>query len=231
MPKKKRSKATVWLRVLLFLLVSYGVLAITFDFVALPGVKGLPAPEPGIEVASPVIRFHVLAHSDDPGDQALKNRVRDVALEYVHTRLGNKDSLDEVRSLLKQEQNQIQTRVEDSLQEWGLKEKVEVIFTTMTFPTRLYAGKVYPAGDYETFQIILGEGEGKNWWCVIFPPLCLTELALIREREEIVDKETVRSPQFTDYDSAPPPLKFKLWEWLTRIIRDSREQKVNCEKI
>jgi stage II sporulation protein R len=217
------------LPLVLFLGLAYVLLSITFDFMPWPG-QSLAAGQAGIDLDPPVIRFHVLAHSDDPADQAVKNRVRDEALRYLSPKLSPRATLEEVESLLNEEKEKLKMILEGFLRGINVHQDVQIFYHTEEFPTRTYAGRVYPAGEYETFQIVLGEGQGQNWWCVMFPPLCLTELAIIPERpaqESLVDEDpplerSVPGPAAGDkLPPSPGPLRLRIVEWFRKVF--SRE--------
>lgn len=224
MPEKRRNRHPGYLPLTLFLCLAYMVLAAAFEFIPWPG-GGLPPAQAGIDLNPPVIRFHVLAHSDDPRDQAIKNSVRDEALMYLSPKLSPGATMEEVRSLLTAEMEKLKRVLEAFLQEKGAPQEVSIYFQPRDFPTRTYAGQVYPAGEYETFQIVLGEGQGQNWWCVMFPPLCLTELAVIPERpalEEGVREDPLPCPKEVPGGENPPlsprPVRFRIVEWFRGVF-------------
>lgn len=214
------------LHLMLFICLTYVLLAITFDFLPWPSQK-LAAGQAGIDLDPPVIRFHVLAHSDDPADQAVKNRVRDEALRYLSPKLSPRATLQEVESLLIEEKEKLKSVLEEFLRGINVHQDVGIYFHTEEFPTRSYAGRVYPAGEYETFQIVLGEGQGQNWWCVMFPPLCLTELAIIPEpiaqdglEEEDSSSENLLKPSTKEDIASLPasPFRLRIVEWLQKVF-------------
>jgi stage II sporulation protein R len=181
--------------------------------------------EAGIHLAPSVIRFHVLAHSDDPADQALKNRVRDEVLDFLKPYLNREASLEEVRSLLEREQERLTEILRKLLKRWGSDQEVTLLVGEASFPTRAYAGTVYPAGTYQAFTVVLGDGLGQNWWCVMFPPLCLTELALIPAGDPPLGEEAGEAgpPAGPPVSGEERPLGFRLriltWFWGLRGIR------------
>lgn len=121
-------------------------------------------------IASSLVRLHVLAHSDSDVEQALKLQVRDAVLEYISPKLEGADTVAQARSILKAEMQGIAraaARVSQGRQ-------VCVSLGEESYPTRSYEGFKLPAGDYESLRIVLGEGEGQNWWCIVFPPVCLS---------------------------------------------------------
>lgn len=124
------------------------------------------------------IRLRILANSDGTGDQLVKRRVRDAVVEQMNgwvAQLEDPQSLDEARRVIRDHLPAIEEQVGRTLQQYGKTYDYEVELGTVPFPTKMYGGAVYPAGDYEALRVTLGEGKGKNWWCVLFPPLCFID--------------------------------------------------------
>ncbi len=199
MPSKKQKRSR-WLPLKVFIYLSLVCLVLLLAYGSVPGATtGGPAEQGSIELNPRIIRFHVLAHSDDPADQALKDKVRDEALRYLNPKLSPGATMEEVRSLLEQEKERLQEILKGLLQELGVPQDVAIYFHDVHFPTRAYGGRIYSAGVYETYQVVLGQGQGQNWWCVMFPPLCLTELALIpdlglTENLEVSGNDKIEKP-------------------------------------
>ena len=122
------------------------------------------------EISGSLVRLHVLAVSDAPEEQALKLRVRDAVLEDLRPALSAAESAEEAKTILRGRLDRI-ARVAAEAAEGRT---VRVSLDRETYPTRTYEGFTLPAGTYESLRVVLGEGEGQNWWCVVFPPLCLT---------------------------------------------------------
>lgn len=127
------------------------------------------------EIASNVIRFHVLANSDNYNDQALKNTVRDGILDKFGDKICPSDSIEESREFLLANLGEIEAYAAKLLQKNGYNYSVKAVIDRIFFPTRTYNTMSFPAGEYEALRIIIGEGRGSNWWCVMFPPLCYVE--------------------------------------------------------
>lgn len=130
------------------------------------------------QIPTDAIRLRILANSDEPGDQTLKRRVRDAVVEQMNSwvsQLEQPQNIDHARNLITAHLSEIEDRVGETLQSSGYNYDYKVELGTVPFPTKMYGGKVYPAGDYEAVRVTLGEGEGKNWWCVLFPPLCFVD--------------------------------------------------------
>ena len=116
-----------------------------------------------------VLRLHILANSDSPEDQATKLRVRDALLPLFETAA----SYDDARSFVLDHGAVLLDRCQTVLADAGVPYGAQLLLGVSAFPDRTYNGTLFPAGPYDALQIVLGEGAGHNWWCVLFPPLCI----------------------------------------------------------
>ncbi|MED3993378.1 stage II sporulation protein R [Peribacillus frigoritolerans] len=123
------------------------------------------------------IRLRILANSDAEEDQAVKRLIRDKVNEDITKWVAELTSLDEARDVITSHLPDIQAKAEAVIKEQGLEQSVKVDFGQAEFPTKLYGQYLYPAGEYEAVIITLGEGDGANWWCVLFPPLCFLDFS------------------------------------------------------
>lgn len=130
-------------------------------------------------LSSSLVRLHVIAVSDDEYEQSLKLRVRDGVLSYISPKLRDVKSAQQAQEIIKNELDGIKAAAE-SLAEGR---SVEVTLSQEYYPTRNYEKFSLPAGKYQSLRVILGEGEGHNWWCVVFPPLCISAA----EQEQAVE--------------------------------------------
>ncbi len=121
-------------------------------------------------ISGSLVRLHVLAVSDDSNEQRIKLNVRDSVLSYISPKLEDAESPDEAKRIISSELDGIKSAAETAAE----GRPVKVTLTQEYYPTRDYGSFSLPAGRYESLRVILGEGEGHNWWCVVFPPLCLT---------------------------------------------------------
>ena len=124
------------------------------------------------ELADKVVRLHVLANSDSEEDQALKLRVRDVVLERATAILEQSADRREAESRLRGQLLELERIAEEEIAAEGYDYPVTVNLENTDFPTKEYDGFTLPAGEYLALRVIIGEGKGRNWWCVVFPPLC-----------------------------------------------------------
>lgn len=116
-----------------------------------------------------ILRLHVIAASDSEEDQSAKLAVRDAILPLFSAA----DSYEDARAYLLSHGSEIQAAAEAVLKARGLDYGVQLSLGTETFPDRIYAETLFPAGDYDALCVRLGHAEGHNWWCVLFPPLCI----------------------------------------------------------
>ncbi|MDY3014474.1 MAG: stage II sporulation protein R [Evtepia sp.] len=161
-------------------------------------------------LADQVIRFHVLANSDTPEDQALKLQVRDKVLAQANHLLEGDLSAEQAEALLRAELPALQETAARAIESAGYTYPVTVTLEDTWFPTRQYDGFSLPAGTYEALRVIIGEGQGKNWWCVVFPSLCMpsvTEGSL-----ETAGLSRKDSALLTE-ESQPYVIRFKAVEW------------------
>ena len=125
------------------------------------------------DLAEEVFRFHVLANSDSEEDQALKMQVKEAVITYMKEEIPDSDSVETTKEWARNHLDAIVNLAKAVIQEEGYDYPVQVEVTKMWFETRSYDGFTLPAGDYDAVRIIIGAGEGKNWWCVMYPALCI----------------------------------------------------------
>ena len=142
-------------------------------FVACLVCTALWAEATQVRLASQVIRLHVLANSESEEDQALKLEVRDRVLETTSALLAGETEPQAAAVLLNQHLDDIAQTAAQEISAQGHDDRVEVRLEQTWFPTRQYQGISLPAGNYLALRVLIGAAEGHNWWCVVFPNLCL----------------------------------------------------------
>ena len=150
------------------------VLMVAAALVLMSGALALQTQD---QLADKVVRLHVLANSDSEEDQALKLRVRDRVLERATELLEQSADRQEPEALLRGNLLELENLAAEEIAAAGYDYPVTAELTDTTFPTREYDGFTLPAGEYLALRIVIGEGAGQNWWCVVFPPLCATASA------------------------------------------------------
>lgn len=191
-------------------LVSGFVLAVLASFFPFAAACG--------ELPENVVRLHVVANSDSEEDQAVKLLVRDAVLEEAARWYQGASSMEEASSLLCTHLQSLGDTARETLEEQGMEYSAAVQMTEMYFTTRDYGSFRLPAGRYRTLRVTLGEGEGHNWWCVVFPSLCLPAagdgeeplLALPETEREIVEAQEGYQVKFKAVE---------LWESLREWLR------------
>ncbi len=120
-----------------------------------------------------VFRLHILANSDTIQDQQLKLKVRDGLLDYTVQLFQNCRTRDEAVSAAKNNTDKLRDYAQELVRRNGYDYPVDAYVTSMSFDTRIYENFTMPAGTYETLRIVIGQGNGHNWWCVLYPALCI----------------------------------------------------------
>lgn len=151
-----------------------------------------------------LVRLHVIAVSDEAEEQEIKLRVRDSVLAYLEPRLEGADDAAAARELISAELDGIKAAAETAAE----GREVSVTLSREYYPTRDYGSFALPAGSYESLRVVLGEGEGHNWWCVVFPPLCLSAA----EAENALETLGGDSAQLLSGEGEGVVFKFRLLE-------------------
>ncbi len=132
------------------------------------------------------IRFHVIADSDSPEDQAVKLKVRDAVLARLTPDLMEMTSMENTRAYIEDNKDRIRQVAKAALEEAGVKDEVRTSLGLRWIPEKTYGSVTFPAGVYEAFTVEIGRARGQNWWCVLFPPLCLIDEGKEGEKEEAI---------------------------------------------
>ncbi|MCL2357656.1 MAG: stage II sporulation protein R [Defluviitaleaceae bacterium] len=136
------------------------------------------------DIAENVLRFHVRANSNSADDQFLKNFVRaEILEEFSHTLNNN---LCETRENIFENLSYIQAHAQKIVRDAGFEHEVTAEISNVFFPTQTYGNIAFPPGRYEALQIIIGDGDGENWWCLMFPPLCYVDMTATDESRELL---------------------------------------------
>ena len=120
-----------------------------------------------------LIRFHVIGASDSVEDQSVKLQVRDAVLAYIQETMGMIPDIQTAREYLSANLTELKQVADTALETAGVRDRSAVSLAEEFYPTRQYDTFSLPAGVYESLKITIGEGQGQNWWCVVFPSLCI----------------------------------------------------------
>lgn len=142
--------------------------------------------------ATSIMRLHVMAHSNSSQDQRVKLLVRDAVLKNQGALLASAQNAEETRQILLRQGAALTRAVTDVLQREGATYGAQLYLGTALFPEKTYGNETYPAGEYEALRVVLGDGRGDNWWCVMFPPLCWTDLTAAQTQALRNARGTVR---------------------------------------
>lgn len=218
--------------ILLGIVVLIGLLSITLIQLRKNSVSAAAQQE----LATHVVRFHVLAESDSAEDQRLKLLVKTAVLEYMEQPLARASNAEEALEVLTTYTDDILRVANDVLAEEGSALSVTAGTERVYFPEKTYGDLTFPEGYYTAYRILLGSGNGQNWWCVLYPPLCFIDVThcIVPEdsKEEIksfLSKEeyaliTSGQSNTIDADSiniapntASVEVRFRLFDWLTSL--------------
>ncbi|PKM88249.1 MAG: stage II sporulation protein R [Firmicutes bacterium HGW-Firmicutes-12] len=135
------------------------------------------------EATPPLIRLHILANSNSQEDQRIKYRVRDHIVSTMSEKFKDSTSMEESKDILLTSLDQLEDEARIILSEEGSKDEVKAYYGIFDFPTKYYGEFSLAAGSYEAVELVIGKGQGANWWCVLFPPLCFVD----GESKEVVE--------------------------------------------
>ena len=127
------------------------------------------------ELSKEVFRFHVLANSDSDKDQVLKMKVKEAVISYMKTSLTGKQDVEHTKQWARKHLEEIEEVALLTIKEEGYLYPVEAEVTTCDFPEKVYGDITFPAGRYEALRVKIGQAEGQNWWCVLYPNLCFVD--------------------------------------------------------
>ena len=170
----------------------------------------------GDEIRSAVVRLHVIAHSDAPDDQRLKLAVRDALLEEGKA-IAAAQTKQAAEQSLQAELQQYRETAKRVIAAHGYNYDVSVSLESAVFPTRTYGDVTLPAGTYDALRVVIGDGNGKNWWCVMFPPLCLPAAQDGKALEDVLGEDACRLVHETP--------RYELRFWIVEQWEKWRERK------
>lgn len=180
----------------------------------------LPTPSE-LAVYDNFIRLHVIANSDSEDDQALKLRVRDRVLEIVADRLSDAETKADAEEKMRELLPELESAAADVVGDAGRGDTVKATLTEEKYPRRSYEGVMLPSGTYTSLRIIIGEGEGHNWWCVLFPRLCTKPAVSESARREEFTEAGFTPSQYriiTDSENSRYVVKFRIIEIIKSIF-------------
>lgn len=169
------------------------------------------------EIYDTVVRLHVLANSDSEEDQALKLRVRDAILAVSAPLVEGCATQTEAVETLTAHITELEAAAREVIEGEGYSYPVTVLLGEENYPTRTYESCAFPAGTYVSLRVLIGEGEGQNWWCCLFPPLCLSAATAKEDNEDAFMQVGLTKDQYgiiTETGKTKYKVRFKLLEVL-----------------
>ena len=168
-----------------------------------------------------IVRLHVVANSDSKADQALKLKVRDGIIDFMKTKLADSKDINETRKIINANLKNIEKMSKDIIKKNKSNYSIKASLGNYDFPTKTYGDIALPAGEYQALRVVIGDGAGANWWCVLFPPLCFVDAThgAIPDSVKQELKSSLTEEQFDlitavdNDDDIPIKIKFKLVEF------------------
>lgn len=178
-------------------------------------------------IASKIIRFHVLANSDSNEDQALKLKVRDKVLAFIAPKMSKSSSVSESKRLLLKYNRDIDMIAQNVVKENGYNYGVKTELSRDSFPIKTYGTITLPEGKYDAYRILIGSAKGHNWWCVMFPPLCFTDITkgnvevekTQNEMKKVLTKEEYNMVDNSKANSNKIVVKFKIVDLIEEFFK------------
>lgn len=167
------------------------------------------------EIYDTVVRLHVLANSDSEEDQALKLRVRDAVLDATSPLVKDCTSQEEAVEILSAHIPDLESAAAAVIRQEGYDYPVTVLLGEEEYPTRIYESCAFPAGTYVSLRVCIGNAEGQNWWCCLFPPLCLSAATAKEDNEDAFIQVGLTKDQYgiiTETGKTKYKVRFKILE-------------------
>lgn len=171
-------------------------------------------------LANKVLRLHILANSNSSFDQELKLKVRDEVVNYLTPLLKDSSNLAETKDIISKNIDAINNLAQNTVLKYS-NYKTTSTLAISNFPTKQYGSISFPAGNYDALKIVIGNGDGNNWWCVMFPPLCFTDSSAgeFDDNSEKKLQENLSDEEYymiNNYEKPEVKVKFRILEWLNQ---------------
>ena len=173
------------------------------------------------EIYDSVLRLHVIANSDSDEDQALKLKVRDALLEKSEDIFGSCGTRDEAIAAVKANITTIQNEAAAVISKEGYSYPVSVEIGEEVYPTKSYESFCFPSGSYMSLRIVIGDGSGQNWWCVLFPPMCVSAASTTDPDDSFISVGLNKDQYgiITETDSPKYKARFRILEVIEETLR------------
>ena len=173
------------------------------------------------DLKNSVFRLHVIANSDSEEDQNLKYIVRDNLIEYMNTICQNSSSKEETIQIVTEHLSDFEDIANDTIKDNGFSYQAKVELGTFEFPTKTYGDISFPSGYYDALKIELGNAQGQNWWCVLYPSLCFVDVTsgIVPDESKNELENNLNNEEYkliSDTDDLSIQFKFKLIEFFNQ---------------
>lgn len=172
-------------------------------------------------ISKKIVRFHVIANSDSEEDQALKLKVKDAVVSYISPLLKKSESIEQSQEILTEYSPQIEAIASQIIEDSGYHYSVSTTLCDTYFPTKSYGNYSFPPGEYRAYEIKIGEAKGKNWWCVLYPPLCFVDVShgVVDEDGEKMLSDTLSTKEYNAVcQDSTVTYRFKYLKFLNHFI-------------
>ena len=173
------------------------------------------------QIAGKVLRFHVLANSDTAEDQNLKLAVRDAVGSRMAELLSDVQDREACEQVVEAHLPEIAETAQAVVREAGYEYEVHAAIEETEFPSKTYGKFTFPAGKYEALRVVIGEGEGHNWWCVLYPPLCFVDASsgILPESSKEIIKENISEEDYSYISEDNTVFRFKYLTFLNKLFK------------
>ena len=195
------------------------LLFLLFIYISISAISYVDAVSSDIQ--NSVFRLHVIANSDSNIDQELKYKVRDSLIEYMNNICKDTTNKSEAISIVNNHKDEFISVAKKTITENGFNYDVNIEIGNFYFPTKEYGDISFPEGNYDAIRVKIGEAKGKNWWCVMFPPLCFVNITsgIVPDESKELLKEELNDEEYsliTNNNSADIQFKIGLIEWFKK---------------
>ena len=200
------------------------LLICTFVILAVALVAGLFPVHGEEEIYDTVVRLHVLANSDGDEDQALKLKVRDRVIQLVSPAVEDCTTQSEAIAAIGSIMDELELAAEETVRAEGYDYDVSLLIGEEYYPTQTYETCAFPEGEYVSLRVCIGDAEGQNWWCCLFPPLCLSAASdtSAKNNEEAFISVGLTGDQYkiiTESDKPQYKVRFKILETMQKLFK------------
>ena len=173
------------------------------------------------DIAGKILRFHVIANSDSEEDQNLKLKVKNAVVEYLNPYFNETLSLEESKEIINTHFDDIIALCQNVIKENGYSYEINASITTCYFPIKSYGDVTLPAGNYEAFRIEIGNSAGKNWWCILYPPLCFVDVSygIVPDESKLLLKNILDEDEYASItEDSDTSFRFKYLTFLNGLF-------------